>query len=154
MMMPKLPQVSRRAALILGATFGLAAGTGLFTFWYGQGASYMTDDPGACANCHIMGEQFAGWIQGSHRSVATCNDCHTPKPVVAKYANKAQNGFWHSFAFTTGRFLDPIQIKSGNLAITESRCRYCHEDVVDAIVPTGAEPVSCVRCHRNVGHRT
>src|SRR2546425_8848908 len=30
--------------------------------------------------------------------------CHTPASLIPKYAVKASNGFWHSFAFTSGRF--------------------------------------------------
>lgn len=131
---------------------GIAVGAGAFTFWYGQGASYLTNDPAACANCHIMQEHYGAWLQASHRAVATCNDCHTPKPLIGKYATKAENGFWHSFAFTTGRFPEPLRIKPGNLAVTESRCRSCHQAVVDAIDHDPDDPVSCVRCHRNVGH--
>ncbi len=133
---------------------GLALGTGAFTFWYGKGASYLTNDPAACANCHVMEPQYAGWLQASHRSAATCNDCHTPKGPIGKYATKASNGFWHSFAFTTGRFPEPLRIKPGNLAVTEGRCRSCHQGIVDAIDQNHGEPVSCIRCHTDAGHRT
>ncbi len=116
----------------------------------------MLNDPQSCANCHVMQEQFDGWEKSSHRSVATCNDCHTPPGLIAKYATKASNGFWHSFAFTTGRFHEPIQIKSHNKDVTEKACRKCHQDIVDAIeglhTETGGDQTSCLRCHRNVGH--
>ena len=49
-----------------------------YTFAYARGWAYMTDDPRACANCHVMNEQYDGWIKSSHRSVAVCNDCHVP----------------------------------------------------------------------------
>ncbi len=62
------------AALVLGAALGL----GVYTFAYARGWAYMTDDPQACANCHVMNEQYDGWIKSSHRSVAVCNDCHVP----------------------------------------------------------------------------
>ena len=88
------------AVLVLGAALGLGA----YTFAYARGWAYMTDDPRACANCHVMNEQYDGWIKSSHRSVAVCNDCHVPHRFVAKYATKASNGFWHSFHFTTGTY--------------------------------------------------
>ncbi|MEW6300300.1 MAG: cytochrome c nitrite reductase small subunit [Thermodesulfobacteriota bacterium] len=140
--------------IVVAATLGLAAGVGGYTFIYAKGASYLTDDPQACANCHVMREHYDGWVKSTHRAVAVCNDCHTPPGVVAKYASKAANGFWHSFAFTTGRFPDPLQIKPHNLAITENACRTCHQPVVTAI--EGSHPrhgqLSCIRCHGAVGH--
>ena len=140
---------------------GIALGIGGFTFVYARGASYLTNDPAACANCHIMQEHFSAWVKSSHHSVAGCNDCHTPHDnIVAKYATKASNGFWHSLGFTTGRFPDPLRIKEGNHRITEHACRYCHAEITDAIehgaTASGDESerneISCVRCHKYVGH--
>ena len=148
------------AFVIVAVAVGLAAGIGAFTFVYARGASYLTDDPGACANCHIMREQYDGWITSSHRAVAGCNDCHTPHALVPKYATKALNGFWHSFAFTSGRFPDPLRIKPHNREITEQACRKCHSEIVDAIetpqIETAHEAaprLSCIRCHASVGHQ-
>jgi cytochrome c nitrite reductase small subunit len=133
---------------------GAAAGLGGYTFLYAKGASYLQNDPAACANCHVMNEQYDAWLKSSHRAVATCNDCHAPHTLVGKYMTKATNGFWHSFAFTSGRFPDPIRIKAGNLDVTEGTCRYCHAEIVDAIDSAHGEAakLSCVRCHRSVGH--
>jgi cytochrome c nitrite reductase small subunit len=155
-------------AIILSAIIGLAIGIGAYTFIYAKGGSYLTNDPAACANCHIMEEHYEGWIKSSHRSVATCNDCHTPDGFVSKYLTKASNGFWHSFGFTTGNFPDPLRIKPGNREITEQACRRCHGDIVEAIESgahmsgatqqTGSSgideesEISCVRCHATVGH--
>ncbi|WP_437591654.1 cytochrome c nitrite reductase small subunit [Sorangium sp. So ce1000] len=145
---------TRGLLLALCVALGVAAGLGGYTFVYAKGASYLGSDPSACANCHIMNEQFAGWQRSSHRAVAGCNDCHAPHTFLGKYATKASNGFWHSFAFTSGRFPDPIRIKPSNLRITEEACRGCHGDVVDAIdgEHRGAPRLSCVRCHESVGH--
>ena len=142
------------AFVIVAVAVGLAAGIGAFTFVYARGASYLTDDPGACANCHIMREQYYGWITSSHRAVAGCNDCHTPHALVPKYATKALNGFWHSFAFTTGRFHEPIRITARNRAITEAACRSCHAPIVRAIdaAPRPDGELACITCHNSVGH--
>ncbi len=102
---------------------GVAAGVGGFTFVYARGYSYLTNDPKACVNCHVMQEQYDGWVKASHRSVAACNDCHTP-PSLGKYATKASNGLWHSFYFTTGTFPEPIRITPRNRAVTEQACRH------------------------------
>lgn len=148
------------------SVLGLALGVGVFTFGYAQGASYLTNDPEACANCHIMDTHFDSWAKSSHKSVAVCNDCHTPSGFLPKYLSKASNGFWHSLAFTTGEFPDPIRIKPHNLEITEAACAKCHEDIVAAIaagphmtgegaVPSAtelAEGITCTRCHDTVGH--
>jgi cytochrome c nitrite reductase small subunit len=132
---------------------GLAIGLGGYTFVYAKGYSYLLNDPGACANCHIMRDQLDGWVKSSHRSVAGCNDCHTPHNFLGKYATKATNGFFHSLAFTTGRYPDAIEIKDRNRRVTEAACRRCHEDVVLAMDgPHQSEKVSCLRCHATVGH--
>jgi cytochrome c nitrite reductase small subunit len=144
------------AAAVLAGT---AMGLGAFTFVYAKGASYLTNDPSACANCHIMSEHYSAWQKSSHRAVATCNDCHTPHDLVGKYTVKAKNGFWHSFYFTTGRYPDPLRITESNRRVTEHACRYCHTEVTDAIEHgVGAREgdaggaMRCARCHDDVGH--
>jgi cytochrome c nitrite reductase small subunit len=74
--------------------------------------------------------------------------------LLGKYATKARNGFWHSFYFTTGTFVEPIRITPRNARVTEHACRTCHADIVDSIdaAPRPGQPLSCVSCHRNVGH--
>jgi cytochrome c nitrite reductase small subunit len=80
---------SRWIWLSAAALVGVAFGVGGYTFLYARGWSYLTNDPRACANCHVMEEQYAGWLKSSHRSVAVCNDCHTPPDLVGKYLTKA-----------------------------------------------------------------
>lgn len=142
--------VYRTLAVLLGAVLGL----GFFTFGYADGASYLTNDPATCANCHVMRDNYDSWLKSSHGKVAVCNDCHTPPDTVGKYVTKAQNGFLHSLAFTTQRFPDEIQIKSRNLKVTESSCLKCHADIVTGIEATRShdQKISCVTCHRTVGH--
>jgi len=123
----------RLLPILTASTLGVALAVGGYTFLYARGWAYLTNDPRACANCHVMQEQYGGWLKGSHRSVAVCNDCHTPPGLIPKYMEKAENGFRHSFAFTTGRFPDQIQIVPADLAVTERACRKCHEDIVAAI---------------------
>ncbi|HXH83853.1 MAG TPA: cytochrome c nitrite reductase small subunit [Candidatus Tectomicrobia bacterium] len=143
------------AAVALVAVGGVGVGIGAYTFVYAEGAAYLTNDPAACANCHVMREHYSGWVASSHHGAAVCNDCHTPPDAVGKYATKALNGFWHSFAFTTGRFPEPIRINARNRAVTESACRHCHADVVaqiDAGAHAGVAPLACTGCHDSVGH--
>jgi cytochrome c nitrite reductase small subunit len=138
------------ALVVLG---GIVAGLGCYTFVYAKGYSYLLNDPSACANCHVMRDYLDGWVKSSHRSVAACNDCHTPHDFAGKYSTKALNGFFHSLAFTSGRFPDVIEIKERNRGITEAACRHCHENVVLAMDGRHqAQKVSCLRCHATVGH--
>ncbi|MBI5020561.1 MAG: cytochrome c nitrite reductase small subunit [Ignavibacteriales bacterium] len=142
-------------SIFLATIVGIIIGIGSYTFIYAKGYSYMTDNPAACDNCHVMEGHFSGWMKGSHRSVATCNDCHTPPGLINKYLTKASNGFWHSFAFTTDLFPDQIQIKQGNLEITDGACIKCHEEITETIGgghSTSDKSKSCIPCHRSVGH--
>lgn len=135
---------------------GVALGLGTYTFAYAKGYSYLTNDPAACANCHVMRDHYAAWTRSSHRAVAVCNDCHTPPGLAAKYSTKARNGFWHSFYFTTGRYPDPLRITSRNHDVTELACRKCHAELTASIDPAHAETgrggLSCTKCHNDAGH--
>src|SRR5690606_10675005 len=86
-----------------------------------------------------------------------CNDCHTPHDLLGKYWVKAQNGFWHSFYFTTQTFHEPIRITKGGRRVAEKNCRHCHAAIVDAMVGAHDDPhgdeLSCIRCHGSAGHR-
>jgi len=153
--MDRVPRaVARTVRLAVAGLLGAAIGVGGFTFVYARGASYLGNDPASCTNCHVMREQFDGWVKSSHRAAATCNDCHAPHSLVPKLLVKAENGFRHSLAFTTGRFPEPIHITPRNLAVTEATCRSCHGAIVSAIDPWHAagRELACVRCHPSAGH--
>ncbi len=154
---PPAPRTKLTAALAIGiaVVIGTAAGLGAFTFTYAKGASYLRDDPAACANCHIMQDHLDGWAKSAHHAVATCNDCHTPAGLIPKYFTKAEHGFFHSLAFTTDQFHEPIQIKDRSRRVTEQACRKCHRDVVhdiDTSTSSSRDTLSCIRCHSGVGH--
>jgi cytochrome c nitrite reductase small subunit len=142
------------APLLLAVLLGAMIGAGLFTFGYSKGYSYLTDSPAACVNCHVMRDQYESWMKSSHGKVAVCNDCHTPPGFASKYATKALNGFFHSLAFTTGRFPDEIRITERNHGVTEAACLKCHADIVAGIQETrdGRGDVACIQCHQTVGH--
>jgi len=139
--------------MLLAGLVGGIIGLGVLTFSYAEGVSYFSDDPSACVNCHVMRDVFDGWNKSSHKSVATCNDCHTPHTPVAKYAIKAINGWNHSVAFTTGNFPEPIRINQRNRVVAQNNCLYCHADLVAQISHRErAEPTDCLNCHVGVGH--
>jgi cytochrome c nitrite reductase small subunit len=152
---PKLRR-TRERWLAVGAAgaFGVLGGLGAFTFGYGDGAAYLTNDPQACANCHIMQGHYDSWLNSSHENVATCNDCHLPHDPIGKWVTKADNGFFHSLAFTTGHFPEPIRIKPRNRRVTQSACLYCHSEFVDNLKPAapGGDMLNCIHCHTDVGH--
>lgn len=151
-------------ALALGA--GVLAGVAGFTFHYAAGLSYLSNDPKACVNCHIMNDQFDAWRKGPHHAVAGCNDCHVPPQFPAKYIAKARNGYHHSMGFTFQSsvpdapgarvvFEEPIQIKATNSQILQDNCLRCHGDFVHDIVRGATwddNAIRCVHCHRGVGH--
>jgi cytochrome c nitrite reductase small subunit len=138
----------------LAIIFGILIGLSAFTFVYAEGFSYFSDDPNSCMNCHIMRDQFEGWNHSTHKAVATCNDCHTPHTnLVEKYLVKAVNGYNHSLKFTLGNFAEPIQITDLNARVAHNNCIECHQTAVSQISHVAIEePLSCVRCHGNVGH--
>ena len=145
--------------MVTAVLVGIVLGLGGYTFVYAKGYSYLTNDPGACANCHIMDDHYDAWLKSSHHAVAVCNDCHTPHHnLAAKYRVKAKNGFWHSFYFTTGTFPYPLRITEPNHEVVEDACRDCHE-AVSVVVDHGAsgngdgsQGVDCTACHQYVGH--
>jgi cytochrome c nitrite reductase small subunit len=146
----------RIGVLAIAVALPLAAlsGLGAFTFGYGEGHSYLSNDPRACANCHVMQDHFDSWLASSHARVAVCNDCHLPHDFAGKWVTKADNGFFHSLAFTLGDFHEPIRIKPRNRRVTQGACIACHHDFVHQMLPArpGGDMLLCVHCHGDVGH--
>ena len=101
---------------------GVLTGVGGYTFFYANGLSYLSNDPRACANCHIMREQFDGWQKASHHAVATCNDCHVPHDsVVNTYAFKARDGMRHSAIFTLRIEPQVIRLSAGAVPVVSTK---------------------------------
>lgn len=146
--------VTRVFGFALAGVLGVLGGLGAFTFGYGDGAAYLSNDPAACANCHVMQGHYDAWLASSHKNVATCNDCHLPHHFPGKWITKGDNGFFHSLAFTTGGFHEPIQIKPRNRRVTQGACLYCHNDLVNHMLPAepGGDMLLCIHCHQDVGH--
>jgi len=149
-------------AVLLGALAGLAA----FTFIYAEGFSYLSHDPAACRNCHIMNDQYDSWRKGPHHAVATCNDCHVPPHFPAMYLAKARNGYHHSMGFTLQpaapdepgarvAFEEPIRIRDFNSRVLQDNCLRCHGNFVHDVVRGSTwadDAIRCVKCHPAVGH--
>lgn len=132
---------------------GVLIGAGSYTVYYGEGLSYLSNDPKACVNCHIMRDEYDGWQKASHHAAATCVECHLPHEFVAKYLAKAENGFWHSKGFTLQDFHEPIRIRGKNATVLQENCLRCHQDFVHEIATTAkGEVMQCTHCHQAVGH--
>jgi cytochrome c nitrite reductase small subunit len=145
----------RMALPALAVLMGVLLGLGVFTFLHAEGFSYLSTDPAACANCHIMQSQYDSWQKSSHHTVATCVDCHLPHDFIGKYVAKAENGWHHSKGFTLQDFHEPIMIKSKNALILQRNCLACHGEIAHGLVEgVNGEPdeVQCVHCHVGVGH--
>lgn len=132
---------------------GIPLGLGLFTFLYAEGLSYFSSDPRACVNCHIMRDEYDSWAKSGHHHVAGCVDCHLPPFGAGKLIAKGVNGWNHSKAFTLQDFHEPIMITPRNAAMLQENCLRCHGDFVhDILAAQPGDSVSCVLCHKNVGH--
>jgi cytochrome c nitrite reductase small subunit len=146
-------------AIMLGILFGL----GFLSFYLSNASSYITDDPKACINCHIMKPEYSTWQHSSHREHTTCNDCHVPQNnIVRKYFFKASDGMRHAFMFTFK--LDPqiIQINSAGRTVVQENCLRCHIRQVNPVSITNVTGNNyqhgvgklCWDCHRHVPHGT
>ncbi len=143
------------AGVVLSVMVGVLSGAAAFTFAYAEGTSYLSNDPAACMNCHVMREHHDGWSKSPHHAFATCNDCHVPHDLVGKYTAKAVHGWRHSKAFTMQDFHEPIRITPGDLKLVEQNCVRCHSSLVGDLPGhggIGGNDVNCVHCHAGIGH--
>ena len=140
--------------MLFFASVGVLTGVGAFTFGYAKGLSYLSTDPRACANCHIMNDQYAAWLKSGHRHTATCVECHLPASGLSKWTAKADHGFRHSVAFTLQNFKEPIEITPHDREIVQVNCLRCHGDFVQAVHVTSGLPgreLDCMHCHAGAG---
>lgn len=139
------------------AALGVLGGLGILLGHVSRAASYLSDEPETCMNCHVMAPQYITWQHGSHANVATCNDCHVPHDNMAsKYAFKARDGLWHSTVFTMRWEPQVIRLSEKAVPVVEQNCRRCHEPVVDNVCLREHAPgdLRCWECHRDVPHGT
>lgn len=145
------------------ATFLMACivGLGLYLIRLSNAVSYLSDDPQACVNCHIMTPQYLTWTHSSHREVAHCNDCHVPHDnVFNKYYFKAKDGLYHASIFTLRAEPEVIRALEPSIKVIQSNCVRCHQDqVIDtkmaAFVDSHQEHRTdrlCWDCHKEVPH--
>lgn len=152
------PKEWRPAAAIVGA---IICGLGLFILDFSNASSYLSDDPQACVNCHVMQPQFVTWNHSSHREVADCNACHVPHDnAFNKYTFKAMDGLYHSYVFTTRSEPEVMRARPASVEVIQNNCIRCHQDqVTDAKTAsyvsnhmTNRTDRTCWECHREVPH--
>lgn len=152
------PKKWRVAAIVLVAIF---VGLGIYTIKLSNAVSYLSDDPQACVNCHLMTPQYITWNHSSHREVAHCNDCHVPQDnLFNKFYFKAKDGLYHSSIFTLRAEPQVIKALGPSIEVIQNNCIRCHEtQVTDAKMlgfvadhHTNRTERTCWECHREVPH--
>jgi nitrate/TMAO reductase-like tetraheme cytochrome c subunit len=64
-------------ALAVAALLGMAVGLAGYTFVYAKGGSYLSNNPSACANCHVM----------AHRRRTTVTSIEELKALIEEAAS-------------------------------------------------------------------
>ena len=140
---------------------GILTGLGSLALYISNAGSYLSDEPEACMNCHVMASEYATWQRGSHARAAVCNDCHVPhENFVKKYAFKARDGLRHATMFTFRLEPQVIQLNKAAIPVVQTNCVRCHVNLVENVTPrkTYGEEVHsgdsrlCWECHRQTPH--
>lgn len=140
---------------------GIVTGLGLFIAKEAKVFSYMSDDPQACVNCHVMTSVYNSWMHSSHREWANCNDCHVPHDnVINKYYFKAKDGLFHASVFTARAEPDVMFMREASQNVVQDNCLRCHVQQVtqakyDGWIDDHRENRSerkCWSCHKTVPH--
>jgi len=130
---------------------GLAVGLVIFIARISNAASYLSDAPGACMNCHVMTDAYVSWQRGSHSRIAVCNDCHVPHSnPVAKYAFKASDGLRHSYVFTFRLEPQVLDLSKGAKPVLQDNCVRCHTQIMQTVHLPDSSQRKCWDCHNNI----
>ncbi|TVQ15411.1 MAG: cytochrome c nitrite reductase small subunit [Bacteroidetes bacterium] len=156
----KPPQGWKVSVIVL---MGILTGLFFLVLHISRATSYLSDDPTACINCHVMYPQYASWTKGSHGQVASCSDCHVPQEnFIRQYYFKASDGLRHATFFTMRWEPQTIQIKQAGINVVQDNCIRCHLDLVDmtSLVEMSGKMAArnegklCWDCHRETPHGT
>ena len=153
---------TRKQKIIAVIFAGVICGLGGYTVYASKAASYLSDDPAACVNCHIMAPYYATWNHSSHGRNTTCNDCHVPHDNAArKWLFKGMDGMRHAAIFTARGEPQVIQATDKSASVIMDNCIRCHEQLNTEFVKTGritfnmaqhGAGKACWDCHREVPH--
>ena len=140
---------------------GILTGLGSLALYISNVASYLSDEPEACMNCHVMASEYATWQRGSHARAAVCNDCHVPhENFLKKYAFKARDGLRHATMFTFRLEPQVIKLNEAAIPVVQKNCVRCHANLVENVTPwenhgegvhSGGSRL-CWECHRQTPH--
>jgi len=134
---------------------GVAIAMGLVLVRVANATSYLSDEPQACINCHVMTDAYASWQRGSHGRVAVCVDCHVPHSnLVAKYAFKGRDGLKHSYVFTRGTQPQVLALSAGAVPVVQANCLRCHDHQVMMVRVAGSSERRCWDCHQGMHGET
>jgi cytochrome c nitrite reductase small subunit len=140
----------------------MLAGLSAYTMYASRAFSYLSDEPSACVNCHIMTPYYQSWSRSSHTAQTNCNDCHVPhSSVFSKYAFKAKDGLYHAAVFTVKGEPQVIRAREASSHVIMENCIRCHTQLNTDFVKTGMITYSeakngkgkaCWDCHTHVPH--
>ena len=153
-----------RIGALLGLTFlarpwrvavytlvGVAVGLAIVIARISNAASYLSDSPQTCMNCHVMTDAYASWQRGSHGRVTVCVDCHVPHDnLVAKMAFKGTDGLKHSTVFTMRTEPQVLRLSVPAVPVVQANCVRCHSDQLSMIRLGGPQERKCWDCHHNI----
>ena len=127
--------------------------------------SYLSKDPKACINCHVMNTQYATWQHSAHGVAGvTCVECHLPTDsFFEKYYAKTIDGWNHSVAFTMETYDPAMKISEYGAKRVQENCMSCHGSLASVITENAdkyhnfEEPYvengrKCWDCHKSVPH--
>ena len=144
--------------------FAIAIGVFIYVITISKALSYLSSDPKACINCHVMNTQYATWQHSSHAERATCVECHLPRDnMIDKYMAKAKDGYNHTVAFTFNTYKNAIKISNDGAKRVQANCISCHKSIVSTLASNGdlnhqfddpsvATGRRCWECHKSVPH--
>ena len=132
---------------------------------HAQMPSYLSKDPEACINCHVMNTQYATWQHSAHGVAGvTCVECHLPTDsFIDKYYAKTVDGWNHSVAFTMDTYDHAMKISDFGAERVQKNCISCHANTVASInsnadkyhnfsAPYVENGRKCWDCHKSVPH--
>jgi len=128
---------------------GAMVGMAVLVLHASRAASYLSDSPETCINCHVMNHAYASWRNSSHAAATICTDCHLPRHnPIANRAFKARDGMWHSYVFALRLEPQVIRLAAGAVPVVQENCLRCHHDQVQMVRLAGVEERRCWDCHQ------
>lgn len=157
------PEKKSRWRTVAVFFIAVVMGLGLFMAKEASIVSYMSDDPLACVNCHVMTPVYNSWMHSSHREYASCNDCHVPhNNIFNQYYFKAKDGLYHASIFTLRAEPEVMFMREASEEVVQNNCIRCHVQQVtqvkfDGWIENHAQNRTerqCWSCHKEVPHGT